>query len=103
MAFKDENGKITIDEIAAQNDIKSIEIAIERLEEARSSIVEIKYKSACFSGKTSVSITEASEQLIKKYDAVISQLKETKEKISSTVYKYQQIDSQMRDLIDGGN
>lgn len=103
MAFKDQNGKITIDEVAAQNDIKSIEMTIERLEEARSSIVEIKYESAYFKGKTSVSITEASEQLIKRYDAVISQLKETKERISSTINKYQQIDSKIKDLINGGN
>ena len=95
MAFKDANGKITIDEVAAQKDIANIRSAIQDIQAARDSLREIMYQAQSFSGKTAISIEESSLQLIKEYDKTIQQLNETVTAITSTVDKYRKIDENL--------
>ena len=100
MAFKDANGKITIDEVAAQKDIANIRSAIQDIQAARDSLREIMYQAQSFSGKTAISIEESSLQLIKEYDKTIQQLNETVTAITSTVDKYRKIDENLKNYIN---
>ena len=60
MAFKDENGKITIDEIAAASDIKHINEAKEHFSAAYDLLSQMINMASEFSGKTGPAIVEAS-------------------------------------------
>lgn len=99
MAFKDSNGRITIDELAAQKDINNIKAAILDLQAARDSLNEIMYQAQSFSGRTAVGIEESSLQLIKEYDKMIQQLNETATTIANTVEKYRKIDEDLKNYI----
>lgn len=100
MAFRDSNGKITIDEVAAQKDINYINAAIQDLQAARDSLNEIMHQAQSFSGRTAVSMTECSARLIKEYDSLISQLKNSTDLIQNTVEKYKKIDEEVKNLIN---
>ena len=100
MAFKDANGKITIDEVAAQKDINDIRAAIQDLQAARDSLNEIMYQSQSFSGRTATGIEESSLQLIKEYDKMIQQLNNTVTTITNTVEKYRKIDEDLKNYIN---
>ena len=99
MAFKDSNGRITIDELAAQKDINNIKAAILDLQAARDSLNEIMYQAQSLSGRTAVGIEESSLQLIKEYDKMIQQLNETATTIANTVEKYRKIDEDLKNYI----
>lgn len=99
MAFKDANGRITIDEAAAQKDISNIRAAIQDLQAARDSLNEIMYQSQSFAGSTALGIEGSSRQLINEYDRLIGQLQGTVATISSTVEKYRKIDDELKNYI----
>lgn len=99
MAFKDSNGRITIDEAAAQKDIANIRAAIQDLQAARDSLNEIMYQSQSFAGNTALGIEGSSRQLINEYDRLIGQLQSTVATISSTVEKYRKIDDELKNYI----
>lgn len=100
MAFRDSNGKITIDEVAAQKDINHINAAIQDLQAARDSLNEIMHQAQSFSGRTAVGMTECSARLIKEYDSLIRQLKGSADLIQNTVEKYKKIDEEVKNLIN---
>ena len=99
MAFKDANGRITIDETAVQKDIANIRAAIQDLQAARDSLNEIMYQSQSFAGSTALGIEGSSRQLINEYDRLIGQLQGTVATISSTVEKYRKIDDELKNYI----
>ena len=86
MAFRDENGKITIDEQAAQQDIKNLK--------------EIIALASEFSGNTGTVITETALQLQKQIQGTIDNIDTTSQNIDMTVKKYQAIDSALKDTIN---
>lgn len=100
MAFRDSNGKITIDEVAAQKDINHINAAIQDLQAARDSLNEIMHQAQSFSGRTAVGMTECSARLIKEYDSLIRQLKGSADLIQNTVEKYKKIDEEVKNIIN---
>jgi gas vesicle protein len=100
MAFKDSNGKITIDEIAAQKDIANIDAAVADLIQARDSINEIMYQSQSFSGKTATTIGEVSAQILKEYNELIEKLEITKTVIKNTVAHYEKIDEDLKNTFN---
>ena len=100
MAFRDANGRITIDEVAAQRDIANIRAAIQDLQEARASLNEIRCQAQSFSGKTAISISDYSARLILEYDKLISQLEESESLINQTIAKYKKIDEDVKNIIN---
>lgn len=100
MAFRDSNGKITIDEVAAKKDINHINAAIQDLQAARDSLNEIMHQAQSFSGRTAVGMTECSARLIKEYDSLIRQLKGSADLIQNTVEKYKKIDEEVKNIIN---
>lgn len=103
MAFKDENGKITIDETAAQQDIYNLCKSIESLNEALNIIKAVENRTSEFKGKTAESLNGATLSITKKIKTMINNTEETINLISSTVYKYQKIDEDIKNQIKNTN
>lgn len=101
MAFKDENGRITIDEVAAQKDVRNLLKSKENLENVSAKLKEILAVAMEFSGKTGTVIGETAQQLEKEVLAAIARVDETVNTIQVTVKTYQTIDSNLKDLITG--
>lgn len=101
MAFKDQNGKITIDEVAAQNDIKKLMSSIEHLENSIEKLDEMYYLAESLQGKTSETIKSTCLAMKKQINASIEQDKLAIEDIRNTISKYQKIDASLKGVIDG--
>lgn len=100
MAFRDENGKITIDEQAAQQDIKKLNRSKESLTTAIDHLKEIIALASEFSGNTGTVITETALQLQKQIQGTIDNIDTTSQNIDATIKKYQAIDSALKDTIN---
>ena len=100
MAFRDQNGKITIDEVAAQQDIQKLATAINALETARRSITHLIQQAENEQGETSIAVVEKATELKTEIEETISRLSETSDLIKKTVAQYQLIDQQIRDAIN---
>lgn len=100
MAFRDENGKITIDEVAAQQDIKNLNKSKENLDTAMTHLKEIVALAAEFSGNTGTVITETALQLQKQVQGTIESIDTTSQNIDATIKKYQAIDQALKETIN---
>jgi len=100
MAYYDESGKITIDEVAAQRDIAKIKEICDVLRESRASMRRIYEQSSEFKGKSVIAISEVSNKFLGKYDKLIAELEETADYIRATVAKYQKIDEQLKNVMN---
>lgn len=103
MALYDENGKITIDEIAAQNDIKRINAAIHSLNNSKAAIQNLINQASGGQGQTTNAILEKATELKGQIDAMINRLNETSWFISKTVSHYQWVDQQVKNIINTSN
>ncbi len=105
MAYYDNNGRITIDENVAWQDIHNIQSAIEQLNSSKAAIDNLIRQADSEAGLTSRAIVEKALQLKKQIDDSINRLDETVTVIRKTVYRYQEIDRKVRDAIraDGCN
>ena len=102
MAFRDENGRITIDEIAAASDIQHIEAAKEHLTTACNMLTGMNNKALDFSGKTGTSVSEACMALQKQVNKLLEASGITQQKIDGVVKKYEKIDSDLKALMNNG-
>lgn len=96
MAFRDQNGRITIDEVAAQQDITRIQSAVESLQAADRLLEQISAQAAEFSGLTGTAILETAEEFSQAVRAVEEAAQETSETIRAVVQKYQAIDQSLK-------
>ena len=103
MAFRDENGKITIDELAAGQDIRNLRKAKEDLDAAVATLKEMAAVASEFSGNTGTAITESSLYLQKQIQLTLTTIDTTIENIDTTIKKYQAVDRGLRDMISGTN
>ncbi len=100
MAFRDQNGKITIDEIAAQKDIQSLQKMKEYLISIKSKIGTINLQAAEFQGDTGETIKEQCAVISKQIDALVQDTDNSVHCIKTTVSKYEQIDRDLKALIE---
>ena len=77
MAYKDENGKITIDDVAAGEDIRKIERAQSSLQNALQSLRAAQTEGANSKGETAQAIYDKSQELINQIQRLDSNLEET--------------------------
>lgn len=103
MALYDENGKITIDENAAQYDVRKIQDALYYLNDSRRTLNNLIQQSAQTQGETGNAITEKATELRNQIDAMIGCLNETVNFINRTVSHYQWLDQQVKNIINSGN
>nr|WP_316611723.1 hypothetical protein [uncultured Ruminococcus sp.] len=99
MAFKDANGWITIDEVAAQRDIRFLNESVAYLESVLSDLNEILAQADTLRGNTGSQITAACETLKTNVFGIISKTNETVDLIQTTVNKYEAIDASIKQTI----
>ena len=100
MAYRDSDGKITIDEIAAERDIKQLNLSKESMETALKELNEIVAQSEEFSGNSAMRIREASMVMIKDIQKSIEQTDYAISNIQLAVKKNQQIDQDVKGLVN---
>ncbi len=109
MAYYDFDGKITIDEAAAEKDVRNIRAAREILVEAKRSIDRLFAQASESTGDTAAAILEKAQELAKKVDVLVNRLDESAHLIQKTVAHYQEVDRQVKAAIaaasvgNGGN
>ena len=100
MAYRDQNGRITIDEIAAQQDIKRIQTAIGSLENARAAINSLIQQNSTAQGETASAINEKSHELQKQLNDMITSLNDTIVYIRNVVAFYRELDQKIKTMIE---
>lgn len=100
MALYDENGKITIDENAAQYDIQNLNRSIGSLNEALSIVAAVEARASQFKGETADALQSAASSIARKLRAMIEDTEESARYIRATVNKYQRIDAALKDQIN---
>lgn len=100
MAYRDENGRITIDETAAAKDIRRLREAAEILGESRDALRSLLRRSEEMRGETAQAIREKTEEMEKRVTALISQLENGGSLIQRTVNHYRDLDEQIRREIE---
>ena len=100
MSFKDQNGKITIDEEEAGKDIRSLKKICEFLSRVEEKISSIRLQAQDFRGDTGTVIVEQCENLLRTIGILIQETEESSLLIKSTVEKYEQIDRDLKILIE---
>ncbi|MEE3450687.1 MAG: hypothetical protein VZR27_08320 [Acutalibacteraceae bacterium] len=101
MAFKDANGKITIDDEAAAKDVKNLTDAIEHFDVVLSMINQMEMMTAGFKGNSLMALTESYEVLRTEINTMKQESSDTVDMINHVVEKYHQIDRELKDLIMG--
>ena len=96
-----EQGQITIDEAAANADIQKINSAIAKLQEAQSSMKQLKANAETMTGQTGSAIAEKSQSLSSQVDDLIDNLNRAASLIRSTINKYKEQDAGLAGQIRG--
>lgn len=114
MAYRDMNGNITINENAANADIKRLCAAKQYLVDSENAINSLIKQAADGQGETATAVVEKANELKMQIERLISALENTEDYISRTVAKYKRIDKEgtesiinstriFGDEINGGN
>lgn len=99
MAYRDENGKITIDEIAAGEDIKKIESAQAILQNALQSLKAAMTEGTNSQGQTALAIYEKAQELTSQIQRLDRNLEETTNYIRHVLAVYQAKDQALKALM----
>lgn len=99
MAYRDGNGTITIDEVAANADCARIDKAIAFLNTSKESMQNLIKQAADGQGQTTIAVAEKCAELTSMILDLISRLEETKSFIKRTVAHYQQVDASIKSII----
>lgn len=99
MAYRDMNGNITINENAANADIKRLCAAKQYLVDSENAINSLIKQAADGQGETATAVVEKANELKMQIEKLISALENTEDYISRTVAKYKRIDKEVTELI----
>lgn len=99
MAYKDYNGKIMIDEVAANNDIKKLRQAIGKLEESKNAINQVIYQGNQTKGAVGTAIVTKGNELKGQLQSLINNLNSEISSINQTVAKYKRLDQEVKAII----
>lgn len=101
MAYRDESGRITIDEVAAGQDMASLGRAQESLRSVAGHLRQVAAQAGEFSGNTGAAILEVAERLAGDVDSSAERTRQAAELIEATVRKYQAIDQALKANFEG--
>ena len=99
MAYRDMNGNITINENAANADIKRLCAAKQYLVDSENAINSLIKQAADGQGETATAVVEKANELKMQIERLISALENTENYISRTVAKYKRIDKEVTEAI----
>lgn len=99
MSYMDMNGNITINENAANADIKRLRAAKQYLADSENAISSLIKQAADGQGETATAVVEKANELKMQIERLISSIENTEDCINRTVAKYRRIDKEVRDSI----
>ena len=100
MALYDENGKITIDDVAANADIKRINASLDKLRASLKTVDGlIEYAASSQEGKFATAMIDKLTEIKKRRNSMISQLEETAHFIRKVVEHYTALDRAIKEAI----
>ena len=102
MAYRDENGKITIDDVAAGEDIRKIERAQAILQNALQSLRAAQTEGANSKGQTAQAIYDKSQELINQIQR-LDNLEETTNYIRHVLAVYKAKDAMLKAIMASQN
>ena len=103
MAYRDENGKITIDDVAAGEDIRKIERAQAILQNALQSRRAAQTEGAHSKGQTAQAIYDKSQELINQIQRLDNNLEETTNYIRHVLAVYKAKDEMLKAIMASQN
>ena len=102
-SYRDENGKITIDDVAAGEDIRKIERAQAILQNALQSLRAAQTEGANSKGQTAQAIYDKSQELINQIQRLDSNLEETTNYIRHVLAVYKAKDEMLKAIMASQN
>ena len=103
MAYINENGQITIDEVAANNDIAKLQQSADALSHVKKTLEALLSEAEAGKGDTIEAIKAETSEQIMRINKLISQHEQAISLIRNTVAKYQRLDRMVRDMIAAAN
>ena len=103
MAFVDENGRITMDEDAANADIANINAAQEVISDSRRLLQILSSEASGYSGNTALAITGKADELLAELNRLDQNLTDTAQYIHKVVEIYRQKDLELKAMMGSGN
>lgn len=103
MAYRDENGKITIDDVAAGEDIRKIEQAQAILQNALQSLKAAQTEGVNSKGQTAQAIYDKSQELINQIQRLDNNLEETTNYIRHVLAVYKVKDEMLKAIMAAQN
>ena len=100
MAYRDMNGKVMIDEAAAQADIRQERQAEQILRRAANALQAVQNESNSFQGETAAAIGERAEQLRHQILNLISNLEDTQNYTQRVVRRYWLLDQKWKQIFE---
>lgn len=100
MAYRDMNGKVMIDEAAAQADIRQERQAEQILRRAANALQAVQNESNSFQGETAAAIGERAEQLRRQTLNLISDLEDTQNYTQRVVRRYWLLDQKWKQIFE---
>ena len=100
MAYRDENGRITIDEVAAMEDVRKLTLAIDDLAKAEDALKEAMLEAEQSKGKTAIEMAAKAAELHKRIQDLRRDLANTQDYIRSVVKNYQAKDERLRIMME---
>lgn len=100
MAYRDMNGKVMIDEAAAQADIRQERQAEQILRRAANALQAVQNESNSFQGETAAAIGERAEQLRRQILNLISDLEDTQNYTQRVVCRYWLLDQKWKQIFE---
>lgn len=100
MAYRDMNGKVMIDEAAAQADIRQERQAEQILRRAANALQAVQNESNSFQGETAAAIGERAEQLRRQILNLISDLEDTQNYTQRVVRCYWLLDQKWKQIFE---
>lgn len=100
MAYRDMNGKVMIDEAAAQADIRQERQAEQILRRAANALQAVQNESNSFQGETAAAIGERAEQLRRQILNLISDLEDTQNYTQRVVRHYWLLDQKWKQIFE---
>ena len=99
MVYKNADGNITIDEVAANADIHKMIQAVEKLSNASASLQSLINAASSMKGNTANAIVDQALQQKKQVDALIKNLESNISVIKSALNKYKEIDRRVTEAM----
>lgn len=96
MAFRDESGRITIDELAAGQDMANLRLVEESLTQVAEHMLRLAGDAGDFSGNTGAAIVDVGNQFAGAARSSAENARQLSQLIAATVQKYRAIDQALK-------